>query len=132
MSQQINTLGLSAAGLWVRRVRPAPSLQDEALCLARVSHTWNLSETMEIDGHTSLYAQVSGHGLDPTWVYLVELTGRRADSSLLPNHPLSQAAPGEDVRLLAVVQPPDLLIPGVYAEGFGWRRMLWLTASPRT
>lgn len=85
---------------------------------------------MEIEAHTSLHAQVSGHGLDPTWVYLVELTGRRADGPLLPHHPLSQAAPDEHVRLLAVVQPPDLLIPGVYAEGFGWRRMLWLTTGP--
>ncbi|HWI53033.1 MAG TPA: hypothetical protein VNT01_12915, partial [Symbiobacteriaceae bacterium] len=118
---------------WVRRQLPIPCLTDEALCLAEVQHLWNLHGLMSLDQVSSSYAEVSSPELPPTWVYLLELTGRRLRSGdLVANHPLSQMAEGEELRLLALVQPPDLFVPGVLVETAQRRRMLWLaTATAR-
>lgn len=129
--QQIDTSGLAAAGLWIRRQRGAPALTDEALSLAQVLQTWNLGQAMQLDRYQVSYAEVSSPDLQPTWVYLVELLGRRADAGagLFLSHPLSQVAQEEAVRIVALVQPPDFLIPGALVETAERRRMLWLQAA---
>ncbi|HYF91924.1 MAG TPA: hypothetical protein VD969_06735 [Symbiobacteriaceae bacterium] len=125
--QRIETTGLSAAGLWVRRQLPIPCLTDEALCLAEVQHLWNLHGLMSIDHVGSAFAEVSSPEMPPTWVYLLELVGRRLrGGNLVANHPLSQLSEGEEVRLLALVQPPDFVVPGVLVETAARRRMLWM------
>lgn len=120
--------GLAAAGVWVRRRRSSPSVTDEALSLAHVWDMWNLSATMSVDRYDVGYAEVSGPDLHPTWLYLVEIVGRRADSpvTLLATHPLGRVRPAEAVRMVALVQPPDFLIPGVLVETADGRRMLRL------
>ncbi len=126
----IDTTGLSDSGLWVRRMRIAPSLADEAICLAQVLHVWNVHENMEIATYNAVYAEVSGPDLPPTWVYLVELIGRRSDGEFLfSGHPLSQVAIGQETRILAIVEPRDLLIPGALVETEDRRRMIWLQAA---
>lgn len=133
MPMQMDTAGLSNAGLWVRRMRHVPSLADEAICLAQVLQTWALDESMNIDDVSSAHAEVSSPNLQPTWIYLIEINGTRTNGpELPPNHPLSQVAPGEQVRLLALVQPPDYLIPGVLVEANDQRRMLWVRTGPPT
>ncbi len=124
---RLETDGFSRAGLWVRRLRSAPSLTEEALSLAQVLHTWNLTDLMQIAEYRSHYAEVSSPALQPTWVYLVELTGRPSDERPLPpNHPLSRASPCDEVRIVALVQPPDFHIPGALVETPAERRLLWL------
>ena len=93
---------------------------------------WNLSAAMSVDRYDVCYAEVSGPDLRPTWVYLVELIGRPVDppDALLPTHPLGQVEPTETVRLVALVRPPDFLIPGALVETAQRRRMLWLQAEP--
>lgn len=128
---RIDTTGLAAAGIWVRRLRPSPSLADEALSLAHVVKTWQLSDHLSIHHYDAVFAEVSSPGLTPTWNYLVELVGRRATyESLIVNHPLSQVDPDEEVRILAIVMPPDFLIPVLLVETETRRRMLWLRTSP--
>lgn len=128
---RIDTTGLAAAGIWVRRLRPSPSLADEALSLAHVMKTWQLSDHLSLHHYAALYAELSSPGLPPTWNYLVELVGRRATyDSLIVNHPLSQVDPDEEVRILAIVLPPDFLIPALLVETELRRRILWLRASP--
>jgi hypothetical protein len=125
--RRLDITGLSAAGLWVRRQLPVPCLTDEALCLAEVQHTWNLHGLLSFDAVASAYAEVSKPDLAPTWIYLLEVVGRRLGSApLVANHPLCGIEEGEEIRLLALLQPPDLLIVGVLAETAGQRRMLWL------
>lgn len=126
----MDTSGLSSAGIWVRRLRGAPSLTEEALSLSHVLQTWDLNHTMQVNGYRTAYAEVSSPDLQPTWVYLIELLGRRAGGAeLLSRHPLSHVSPGEAVRLVALVQPPDFLVPGAIVESEGRRRMLWLQAA---
>lgn len=122
----LETDGLSACGIWVRRQRPSASLADEALSLAQVLQTWNLMETMDIEHYHCAYAEISGPDLQPTWVYLVEIKGRRTpEAFVLSSHPLSQVADGDLVRLVALVQPTGHLIPGALVETRSARRMLW-------
>jgi hypothetical protein len=126
-SCRLETTGLSAAGLWVRRQTEIPSLAEEALCLSELMQTWDLSTYMSIDGVASSYAEVSRPGLDPAWIYLLEVTGRRNGGCvLLESHPLSQADPDEPVRLLALLGSPELLVLGALVETPTRRRMLWL------
>jgi hypothetical protein len=125
--RRLDIAGLSAAGLWVRRQLPVPCLTDEALCLAEVQHTWDLHGQISFDDVASAYAEVSSPELAPTWVYLLELVGRRLRSApLVANHPLCGVDEGEEVRLLALLQPPDLFIVGALVETSDQRRMLWL------
>jgi hypothetical protein len=132
LTTRMDVDGLAEAGLWVRRQRSVPSLTDEVLSLSQVMQIWDLGRTMAVDRYHVGYAEVSSPDLQPAWVYLVELEGRRESGEpLLPSHPLSQADPGEPVRLLALVQPPDFLVPGALVEVPGRRRrMLWLQAAP--
>jgi hypothetical protein len=126
--RRIDTTGLSTAGLWVRRQQPIPCLTDEALCLAEVQHLWNLHGLMSFDEVCSVYAEVSSPDMAPTWLYLLSVVGRRLrPEPLVGNHPLSHVKEGEEVHLLALVQPPDLLIPGALVETAERRRMLWLS-----
>lgn len=126
----IDTTGLSNSGLWVRRMRTAPSLSEEALSLAQVLQVWDLNENMDIDKFDATYAEISGPDLHPTWVYLVELTGRRAQGGFLfHNHPLSQVEVGEEARILAIVEPKDFMIPGALVETVNHRRMIWLQSA---
>lgn len=128
--RRIDISGLSTAGLWVRRQQPIPCLTDEALCLAEVQHMWNLHGLMSFDEVGCVYAEVSRPDMEPTWFYLLSVVGRRLrPEPLVGNHPLSHVNEGEEVHLLALVQPPDLLVPGALVETAGRRRMLWL--SPR-
>jgi hypothetical protein len=125
---RLDTTGLSTAGLWVRRQLPIPCLTDEALCLAEVQHLWNLHGLMSFDEVRSVYAEVSRPDTEPRWFYLLSVTGRRLrPEPLVANHPLSHVNEGEEVHLLALVQPPDLLIPGALVETAEHRRMLWLS-----
>lgn len=125
--RRINTAGLSHAGIWVRRQVPIPCLTDEALCLAEVQHLWNLHGLMSFDHVSSAFAEVSSPAMTPAWVYLLEVAGHRLRTGpLVANHPLSKVAEGEEVRLLALVQPPDLVVTGVLVETEERRRMLWL------
>lgn len=129
--RRIETTGLSTSGLWVRRQQSVPCLTDEALCLAEVQHLWNLHGLMTFDRVGSAYAEVSSPDLPPDWIYLLEIIGRRlrAGGQLVPNHPLSHVAEGEEVRLLALVQPPDLRVPGILVETPFSRRMLWVRST---
>jgi hypothetical protein len=83
---------------------------------------------MSVDQFAVCYAEVSGPDLQPTWLYLVELTGRRAESpiELLATHPLGLVHPAQAVRMVALVQPPDFLIPGILVETADGLRMLRL------
>lgn len=128
---RLDIAGLGAAGLWVRRQAELPHLADEALGLSELVRTWQLKEHMSFDHVGSAYAEVSSPDLAPIWVFLIELTGQRLEAAaVLASHPLSQVEPGTDVRLLALVQPPALWIPGVLVETPAARRMLWLRPSP--
>ncbi|HWI66514.1 MAG TPA: hypothetical protein VNT75_32190 [Symbiobacteriaceae bacterium] len=130
--RRIDTAGLSASGLWVRRQLPVPCLTDEALCLAEVQHLWNLHGLMSFDRVSSAFAEVSSPESAPEWLYLLEILGRRLagdGGELVANHPLSHVEEGEEVRLLALVQPPDLMVPGALVETASTRRMLWLRAT---
>lgn len=127
---RLDTTGLSASGIWVRRVRNHHALSDEALSLAYVMQTWDFSESMIIDSYGATYAEISGPDLLPTWVYLIQLVGWRAETGhLFPNHPLSHVQPGEEVRVTAIVLPSDFLIPGALVETAQRRRMIWLQTA---
>lgn len=129
---RIDTLGLSAAGIWVRRVVKSPSLTEEALSLAQVMETWELPELMSIESYRCEYVEVGGPELPPTWVYLVELIGRRTSRRLLvSSHPLSPIAVNGEVRLLALVRPEADQVLGVLCETPGSRRLLWLLEGGR-
>lgn len=126
--RRIDTTGLSAAGLWVRRQQPIPCLTDEALCLAEVQHLWNLNGLMSFDEVRCVNAEVSCPNMEPAWFYLLSVMGRRLrPEPLVGNHPLSHVKEGEEVHLLALVQPSDMLIPGALVETAERRRMLWLS-----
>lgn len=116
----LDTEGLNAAGLKVRRTAPTPPL-EEALSLAEVLGTWNLRAYLMLDSWQSLLAEV---GTQPTWVCLMEVRGRRTGGGvLLPSHPLSETGLGEPVRLLAVVSE---IVLGTLVEASGRRRIIWL------
>lgn len=124
---RIDTSGLGACGIWVRRISRPLSLADEALGLTQVMQTWNLSRWMEIEQHHGYQVEVSGPHLQPTWVWLFELSGTRLMAGyLLPNHPLSGVALGEMLRLLPLVQPDASLILGALIETEHRRRLIWL------
>lgn len=123
---RLDTDGLSECGLWVRRLRPAPGLVEEAGALCQVIQTWNLWSMMDVDRYDCAFAEVSAPDLPPAWVYLVELVGRRTEGPpLIPNHPLSRVPRGEPVRLVALVRPDTLEIPGALVEAGVERRLLW-------
>lgn len=127
----VDTAGLSAAGIWVRRLRQASTVADEALSIAHVLQLWDLSDAMDLSHYDATYAEVSGPDLHPTWVFLVELIGRRIDDRFFfSNHPLSQVGVGEEARIVAIVQPPDFFIPGALVETESHRRMIWLQPVP--
>jgi hypothetical protein len=123
---RLETDGLSACGVWVRRQRSAPSLLGEALCLSQVLQTWNLSHCMTLDRYGSVYAEISSGEITPRWVYLVEVIGHRLSSRpQIGTHPLSQVEPFEEVRIVAVVEPEALRIHGALVETERRRRLIW-------
>jgi hypothetical protein len=127
---QMDTIGLSVSGIWVRRMKSASSITDEALSLAQVLQLWNLTHTMQVDEYHTLQAEVCYAHLAPTWIYLVELIGSAAvNEPLVQSHPLSQVAAHEPVRVLAMVHPPDYLVRGALVETERRRRMLWLQSE---
>jgi len=127
---RMETDGLSAAGIWVRRWREPVSVSGEIMALANVLQTWNLNSTMAILTYDSAYAEISGPDLQPTWVYLVELVGHRAHPDpLITNHPLSQVELDDPTRLLAVVAPSDFSCLGALIETEGSRRMIWVSPA---
>lgn len=131
-NEPINTLGLAASGIWVRRQVSSPSISDEALSVAQVLQTWNLKDLMSLDQYHGAYAEVSGPHLEPCWVYLIDLQGRRtSDHSLLAHHPLAACANGQAVRLLAIVEPGEFKMLGALVETNQGRRLLWLLEEPR-
>ena len=129
-STAVDLSGFATAGLWVRRVRSIPSLSEEAISLAAVLQTWNLSREMMIGSHDGLSAEISGPDLQPLWVYMIEVAGfRTSREPLCLNHPLFEVQPDEPVRLVALVSPRDLLVIGVLVETAARSRMLWLRAA---
>lgn|GEM_PF-5013990 len=129
---KLDTTGLSASGIWVRRQRPMPGLADEAVCLHHVMQTWDLHDRIRLDHVNSAYAEVSGLDWPPTWAYLIEVVGQKVPGDgLVLNHPLSQVADDEPVRLLAVVHPEELRVMGALVETRTQRRTVWLALTPR-
>jgi len=126
-----DTVGLSAAGIWVRRIRTVPSLSDEALSLARVMQTWSLSRLMTMEQCTVWQAEVSSPGRPADWLHLVEVLGMRTGPEpLLTSHPLSQILVGGEVRILALVQPPTGTVACALVETPDQRRLIALRSPP--
>ncbi|HLN64347.1 MAG TPA: hypothetical protein VK464_22740 [Symbiobacteriaceae bacterium] len=124
---RLDTDGFSAAGLWIRRQQGLLSLTAEARDLAELIATWQLNRYMTLDQVQGVYSEISCPGDEPRWVHLLEVAGRRIDRAVpLPTHPLAAVAPGEAVRLLAVVEPEGPFVPGALVETATQRRVLWL------
>jgi len=122
---RLATEGLSAAGVWVRRQAPMPSLTDEALCLAEVMHAWNLRRLFSLELVHGVLAEVSRPGTAPSWLYLLELVGRKLRQvPLISNHPLSWVRLDEPVRLVALLDPGTRQVMGALVESGGNRRLL--------
>lgn len=127
---RIETEGLSAEGIWVRRWREPVSLSGEIWALANVLQTWNLNRTMSILTYESAFVEISGPNLQPTWVYLIELVGHRAQCDpLISNHPLSRVELDDAARVLAVVDPMAFSCLGALIETAESRRMIWVSPT---
>lgn len=102
----VDISALKFAGLKVGRLRPSPSLTEEALSLATVLQTWNLADQVHIRHYDAAHARFLHPDGPVTPVYVIELIGQRISVDAQPAPHMLAYVPFLGVfRLLALVEP---------------------------